>query len=146
MNTLREVDSGALQPRGKIVTRLQHLGVLEARRGRGGGLALTSAGRYGVAGDVVLRGMYPAELGPARERMTAFLAQYWGGPRRYSGLRGHPRLRMRHAAFRMDADTRERWLRHMRTALDGLDLDPRHEQQLWTYLERAAHSLAPDAG
>ncbi|MHA6797625.1 globin domain-containing protein (plasmid) [Pseudonocardia bannensis] len=100
----------------------------------------------GVAGDVVLRGMYPAELGPARERMTAFLAQYWGGPRRYSGLRGHPRLRMRHAAFRMDADTRERWLRHMRTALDGLDLDPRHEQQLWTYLERAAHSLAPDAG
>ncbi len=32
----------------------------------------------GVATDPVMRGMYPAELGPARERMTAFLAQYWG--------------------------------------------------------------------
>ncbi|MZE72930.1 Rrf2 family transcriptional regulator, partial [Streptomyces sp. SID5789] len=29
----------------KAVTRLQHLGVVEARRGRGGGLALTGAGR-----------------------------------------------------------------------------------------------------
>jgi truncated hemoglobin YjbI len=59
----------------------------------------------GVATDPVMRGMYPAELGPARERMTAFLAQYWGGPRDYSEARGHPRLRMRHAPFRMDADT-----------------------------------------
>ena len=46
--------------------------------------------------------------------MSAFLAQYWGGARDYSELRGHPRLRMRHAAFRMDADTGDRWLRHMR--------------------------------
>jgi hemoglobin len=70
----------------------------------------------GVATDPVLRAMYPADLGPARERMTAFLTQYWGGPRAYSDLRGHPRLRKRHAAFRMDADTRTRWLAHMRTA------------------------------
>lgn len=98
----------------------------------------------GVATDPVLRAMYPADLGPARERMTAFLAQYWGGPRDYSDLRGHPRLRMRHAAFRMDADTRDRWLRHMRTAVDDLRLDPAHEAQLWAYLERAAFSLAPD--
>jgi hemoglobin len=97
----------------------------------------------GVATDPVMRGMYPAELGPARERMTAFLAQYWGGPRDYSELRGHPRLRMRHAPFRMDADTRDRWLRHMRAAVDELRLDPNHETQLWAYLERAAVSLAP---
>lgn len=37
----------------KIVTRLQHLGVLDARRGRGGGLALTAAGRYGSVGRLV---------------------------------------------------------------------------------------------
>ncbi|SOC47847.1 hemoglobin [Blastococcus aggregatus] len=81
----------------------------------------------GVATDPVLRAMYPADLGPARERMTAFLAQYWGGPRRYSELRGHPRLRMRHATFRMDEDTRDRWVRHMRAAVKDLRLsaDPR---------------------
>lgn len=100
----------------------------------------------GVAADPVLRGMYPADLGPARERMTAFLAQYWGGPRTYSELRGHPRLRMRHGGFRMDADTRDRWLRHMRAAVDDLGLEPRHATELWTYLERAAFSLTPPPG
>lgn len=34
----------------KVVTRLQHLGVVEARRGRGGGLALTELGRRSSVG------------------------------------------------------------------------------------------------
>ncbi|MFF8507486.1 RrF2 family transcriptional regulator [Streptomyces sp. NPDC015492] len=35
----------------KVVTRLQHLGVVEARRGRGGGLVLTESGRrFSVGG------------------------------------------------------------------------------------------------
>jgi hemoglobin len=50
---------------------------------------------------------------------------------------------MRHAAFRMDADTRDRWLRHMRAAVNDLHLDLDHEGQLWLYLERAVFSLAP---
>ncbi|MFG3506887.1 nitric oxide-sensing transcriptional repressor NsrR [Streptomyces sp. NPDC047821] len=37
----------------KAVTRLQHLGVLEARRGRGGGLALTGLGRHASVGWLV---------------------------------------------------------------------------------------------
>ncbi|MBG0857691.1 nitric oxide-sensing transcriptional repressor NsrR [Streptomyces spinoverrucosus] len=37
----------------KAVTRLQHLGVLEARRGRGGGLALTALGRRASVGWLV---------------------------------------------------------------------------------------------
>ena len=54
----------------------------------------------GVAEDPVLRPMYPEEdLGPAEERFTLFLIQYWGGPTTYSEQRGHPRLRMRHAPF-----------------------------------------------
>lgn len=45
----------------------------------------------GVAGDPLLRPMYPEEdLGPAEERFTLFLMQYWGGPRTYSEERGHP--------------------------------------------------------
>lgn len=34
----------------KVVTRLQHLGVIEARRGRGGGLVLTERGRRSSVG------------------------------------------------------------------------------------------------
>ena len=57
----------------------------------------------GVADDPLLRPMYPEEdLGPAEERLTLFLMQYWGGPRTYSDNRGHPRLRMRHAPFPVD--------------------------------------------
>ncbi|MBH5335818.1 Rrf2 family transcriptional regulator [Streptomyces pactum] len=37
----------------KAITRLQHLGVVEARRGRGGGLALTSLGRHASVGWLV---------------------------------------------------------------------------------------------
>ncbi|MFD3324144.1 RrF2 family transcriptional regulator [Streptomyces sp. NPDC058701] len=37
----------------KVVARLQHLGLVEARRGRGGGLTLTPAGRSASAGGLV---------------------------------------------------------------------------------------------
>lgn len=96
----------------------------------------------GVAQDEVLRPMYPeTDLGPAKERLTLFLEQYWGGPTTYSDERGHPRLRMRHAPYKVNPDARDRWLAHMRTAVDGLGLAPLHEATLWDYLERAAHSL-----
>ncbi|WP_265523220.1 globin [Oerskovia flava] len=96
----------------------------------------------GVAADPVLKPMYPEEdLGPAKVRLTMFLEQYWGGPTTYSEQRGHPRLRMRHAPFTVNPDARDRWLRHMRAAVDALDLAPLHEATLWDYLERAAHSL-----
>ncbi|MFE9255449.1 RrF2 family transcriptional regulator [Streptomyces sp. NPDC006879] len=36
----------------KVVARLQHLGLIEARRGRGGGLALTAAGRAASVGEL----------------------------------------------------------------------------------------------
>ncbi|MBL0887073.1 globin [Myceligenerans indicum] len=96
----------------------------------------------GVAEDPVLRPMYPEEdLGPATERLTLFLEQYWGGPGTYSEQRGHPRLRMRHMPFKVNPDARDRWLKHMRTAVDALDLAPAHEAELWDYLERAAFSM-----
>ena len=96
----------------------------------------------GVADDDLLRPMYPEQdLGPARERLLLFLEQYWGGPTTYSDTRGHPRLRMRHAAFGVTPAARDRWLLHMRNAVDELSLAPLHEQVLWDYLTRAAHAM-----
>lgn len=95
-----------------------------------------------VAADPVLRAVYPAKnLGPAEEHLRLFLMQYWGGPRTYHETRGHPRLRMRHVPFRIGETERDLWLRHMRTALDELRLDPVLDGQLWEYLVMAAHSL-----
>jgi hemoglobin len=96
----------------------------------------------GVAGDPVLRPLYPeADLRSAAERLRLFLIQYWGGPNTYSERRGHPRLRMRHAPFQIGSEERDAWLRHMRGALDRLGLDPEAEQTLWSYLERAAQFM-----
>ena len=93
----------------------------------------------GVAEDPVLRPLYPeADLGPAAERLRLFLMQYWGGPGTYSEQRGHPRLRMRHAPFRVGIAERDAWLRQMRRAVDSLNLDPADDTTLWNYLERAA--------
>ena len=96
----------------------------------------------GVAEDEELRALYPEEdLGPAEDRLTLFLIQYWGGPSTYSDTRGHPRLRMRHAPFRVDALARDRWLHHMREAVEELGLAADDERELWEYLERAAHFM-----
>ena len=92
-----------------------------------------------VADDPELRPVYPAQdLGPAEEHLRLFLIQYWGGPQTYNELRGHPRLRMRHARFVIGEAERDAWLRHMRTALDELALDEALDAQLWDYLVMAA--------
>jgi hemoglobin len=96
----------------------------------------------GVADDPALRALYPEQdLGPAEERLRLFLEQYWGGPTTYSEQRGHPRLRMRHHPFTVTPAQRDRWLLHMMTAVDTLDLAPANDLLLRDYLERAAHSL-----
>ncbi len=103
---------------------------------------LVDAFYAGVAQDELLRPMYPEEdLGPAAERLRMFLEQYWGGPTTYSEQRGHPRLRLRHAPFPVGPAARDRWLAHMRRAVDGLGLAPLQHATLWDYLERAAHSM-----
>nr|WP_067801202.1 globin [Actinomadura formosensis] len=96
----------------------------------------------GVASDPELRAMYPEEdLGPAEERLRLFLIQYWGGPNTYSQRRGHPRLRMRHVPFVIGEAERDAWLRHMRVAVEELELPEPLEKQLWDYLTMAARSL-----
>jgi hemoglobin len=101
----------------------------------------------GVRTDEVLLPMYPEQpdLEGAIQRLTGFLEQYWGGPGTYSEERGHPRLRIRHQPFAVTPDARDRWLRHMRAAVESLELSPLDESTLWEYLERAAHAMVNTA-
>lgn len=98
-----------------------------------------------VAEDEILRPIYPEEdLSGAQQRLQLFLEQYWGGPRTYSDRRGHPRLRMRHAPFRISPIERDAWLRCMHAAVatvDSATLDDEHRRELLDYFEMAAHSL-----
>ncbi len=96
----------------------------------------------GVAEDEVLRPLYPEEdLGPAAERFTLFLVQYWGGPTTYSDTRGHPRLRMRHAPFAVTPKARDHWLLHFRAGLDAANLTPEQDAKFWDYVTHAAQFM-----
>ena len=84
------------------------------------GFATLVRGFYAqVPGDEILGPLYPAEdLAGAEERLRDFLVGRFGGPQRYIEQRGHPRLRMRHAPFRIDQRARDRWMTLMNRALD----------------------------
>lgn len=104
--------------------------------------ALVDRFYQGVANDPPLRALYPEEdLGPASDRLRLFLEQYWGGPRTYQDTRGHPRLRIRHAPYRVTPTQRDRWLRHMLAAVDSLDLPAAEDAELREYLVRAAEFM-----
>jgi hemoglobin len=97
----------------------------------------------GVVADEVLSAMYPPDLAESKSHLALFLAQYWGGPTTYSELRGHPRLRMRHAPFRITKRARDAWLAHMRAAIAAVGdaLSEPDRRELDTYFEMAAHQL-----
>lgn len=96
--------------------------VYEAAGGLPFFVALATAFYEQVRLDDVLLQLYPDphDLDPARDRLALFLAQYWGGPTTYSEVRGHPRLRMRHAPYVIGERERDHWLAAMEAALDQL--------------------------
>jgi hemoglobin len=102
-----------------------------------------------VREDEILLPLYPPdELDAAEQRLLMFLEQYWGGPRTYSDQRGHPRLRMRHAPFRIGFLERDAWLRNMHIAVAEIDvatMDDAHRAELLAYLEMAAQSMVNSA-
>ncbi len=99
----------------------------------------------GVAGDPLLRPLYPDDLAESAQHLALFLMQYWGGPPTYNEQRGHPRLRMRHAPFVIGPAERDAWLRHMHGALEAMRADARigepDADELRAYLDMAAGQL-----
>lgn len=102
-----------------------------------------------VRDDEILRPLYPEDdLDGAEHRLRMFLEQYWGGPRTYGQERGHPRLRMRHAPFRIGYLERDAWLRCMHSALASIGsetIDDAHRQALLDYFDMAAQHMVNSA-
>jgi hemoglobin len=99
-----------------------------------------------VAGDPVLRPLYPDDLWPSEHHLALFLGQYWGGPTTYSEQRGHPRLRMRHAPFRVGAAERDAWYRHMADAVAATGVHPEIADRLLAYFAMAADHMVNAPG
>jgi hemoglobin len=71
----------------------------------------------GVAQDELLRPMYPEDLSEPKRNLALFLIQRCGGTPTYSMERGHPRMRARHAPFKIGMFERNAWMHHMDAAL-----------------------------
>jgi len=105
-------------------------------------VALVDRFYAGVASDPVLRPLYPPDLTASKAHLAGFLAQYWGGgTAHYSDARGHPRLRMRHAGFRVGPAERDAWLEHMTGAVTAAGLSVELESALLDYFTTAATHL-----
>lgn len=95
-----------------------------------------------VPTDDILGHIYPLDdLPGAEERLRDFLIYRFGGPQRYIENRGHPRLRMRHAPFPVDAAARDHWLMLMDNALNETKLPAEVESQLRIYFEATADAM-----
>lgn len=85
--------------------------------GEDGFARLVAAFYAQIPNDDILGPIYPADdLPGAEQRLCDFLVGRFGGPPRYIEQRGHPRLRMRHAPFVVNAASRDRWLLLMNNA------------------------------
>ncbi|HUB71102.1 MAG TPA: globin [Acidimicrobiales bacterium] len=103
--------------------------------------ALTADFYERVAGDDVLRPLYPEDLALSQNHLCLFLAQFWGGPRLYDELRGHPRLMARHLEFRIGVAERDAWLAHMSAAVAQSGAGPLERAQLLAHFEGVANHL-----
>jgi hemoglobin len=104
-------------------------------------VALVARFYAGVEADPVLRPLYPSDLRESQAHLALFLAQYFGGPHRYDELRGHPRLRMRHARFSIGVDEHDAWLACMTAAVRTGGLDAADEADVLSYFSSAARML-----
>jgi hemoglobin len=88
--------------------------------------------------DPALRAIFPTDLEEGKEWQYLFLMQYWGGPTQYAEMRGHPRLRMRHAPYEITPELRNKWVQYMLEAIDETGIQEPARQMMRDYFEQGA--------
>lgn len=130
-----------------MLRRNASIGIVEeneiyAALGEEGFRRLIAAFYRQIPEDDVLGPIYPKQdLAGAEERLRGFLMYRFGGPQTYIETRGHPRLRMRHAPFRVDAKARNRWMELMNRAMEEVQLSEELRRVMVPYFESAATAM-----
>lgn len=95
-----------------------------------------------VRDDEIIGPMYPENDWPgAEQRLRDFLIYRFGGSDRYIRERGHPRLGMRHAGFRIDLAARERWLAIMQEAIEEVGVPKNERLNVQNFFQQVAEFL-----
>lgn len=90
--------------------------------------------------------MFPDDLEEPIRNQAEFLIQYFGGPQTYSARKGHPRLRLRHAPFRIDLQARNDWVDCMRGALADANIPADASSAMMRYFEHTATFMMNSEG
>ncbi len=92
-----------------------------------------------VREDDLIGPMYPDnDWEGAEQRLRDFLIFRFGGSDRYIQERGHPRLRMRHAPFKIGIEERDRWLELMSAAVKETNVPGAIALDLKVFFEQVA--------
>lgn len=83
----------------------------------------------------------PDDWDGAETRLADFLIYRFGGSPRYIEQRGHPRLRLRHLPFAIDATARDRWLEMMAQAMDETAVPAEVRAVLWPFFVTVAEHM-----
>ncbi len=94
-----------------------------------------------VEADPLLRPMFPPDMEAGKRAQFLFLSQFFGGPTTYMLERGHPRLRMRHAPFVIDQESRDHWLSHMLAAVEDAGIAEPMRSTMIEYFERGSQFM-----
>jgi hemoglobin len=78
-----------------------------------------------VAHDPLLQPLFSKKADKRRERLALFLAETFGGPKRYSQQRRQRSLREMHAAFPIGETEIRAWKKHMLAAMDAVGIESR---------------------
>jgi hemoglobin len=76
-----------------------------------------------VARDPRLQRLFSKNADKQRERLALFLAETFGGPKRYSQQRGQRSLQQMHAAFPIGEQEIQAWKKHMLAAMDAVGIE-----------------------
>ncbi|MFV1991263.1 MAG: globin [Acidimicrobiales bacterium] len=94
-----------------------------------------------VEAQPLVRSLYHDDLTQPKADLSQFLAQYWGGPTTYSDTKGHPRLRMRHAPFKIGVEQQVVWLACMQAAVSQSPAGDVEKRALNDYFAMASKQM-----
>jgi hemoglobin len=94
-----------------------------------------------VAGDTILRPLFPRDMTRTVEYLARFLGQALGGPADYTAARGKQSLFCWHAHLAIGTAESERWQDHMRGAMEDAGFPEHARRLLGRYFEETAATL-----
>lgn len=87
------------------------------------------------------RAIHPDDLSGSREKLTEYLAFWFGGPQTFVEKRGAPMMRARHLPFAIGTAEIEGWLGCFRQALDETVPEDHMRAVIWERVETLAHHM-----